>query len=162
VFACCLTSNLHAQIRPFPPPDTNDYDGGTNMPVDLGPIQAADLLDNYAPSGYSRHCDFGRWWPTTDRHCHANASHSRPPHSFNRTSPCAQDLANRPPSAICSSAKKFQFRQAWTDTNGNSYSSTTLTTMAARAVKVTFNIESATRQWVLKNFWPGCGVRVLV
>ena len=43
VFACCLTSNLHAQIPPFPPPDTNDYDGGTNVPVDMSVVYSNNL-----------------------------------------------------------------------------------------------------------------------
>ena len=48
VFACCLTSKLHAQMPP--PPNTNAPPGGwgTNTPVDLGPIQAADYSNNYA------------------------------------------------------------------------------------------------------------------
>jgi len=40
VFTCFLTSNLHAQIPPFPPGDTNDYDGGTNT-IDWAAIEAA-------------------------------------------------------------------------------------------------------------------------
>jgi hypothetical protein len=43
VFACCLTLKLHAQIPPFPPPDTNNYDGGTNTPTDWGAIYSNNL-----------------------------------------------------------------------------------------------------------------------
>ena len=43
VFACCLTLKLHAQIPPLPPPDTNNYDGGTNTPTDWGAIYSNNL-----------------------------------------------------------------------------------------------------------------------
>jgi len=42
-FACCLTLKLHAQTPPFPPPDTNDYDGGTNVPVDMSVVYSNNL-----------------------------------------------------------------------------------------------------------------------
>jgi hypothetical protein len=42
LFACCLTLKLHAQPT-LPPPDTNNYDGGTNTPVDYAAIYSNNL-----------------------------------------------------------------------------------------------------------------------
>ena len=42
VFACCLTLKLQAQDI-NPPSDTNNYDGGTNVPVDLGAVYSNNL-----------------------------------------------------------------------------------------------------------------------
>jgi hypothetical protein len=51
VFACCLTSNLHAQVPPPPPVNTNAPPAGTNT-IDWAAIEAAQqaqFAQDYLP-----------------------------------------------------------------------------------------------------------------
>ena len=152
VFACCLTSNLHAQIPPFPPPDTNDYDGGTNMPVDLGPIQAADYSNNYAPWIIQDIVISGGGGPQqTGIAMQTQATADLLTLSTNIT------IAQTGQQAAVSNlliGQEIPIPQAWTDTNGNSYFFDHTNDDGSAGVKVTFNIESAQTVGAQK-LWPG-------
>jgi len=131
VFACCLTLKLYAQIPPLPPPDTNDYDGGTNMPIDLGAIQAADYSNNYAPwiiqdiviPGGSQQTGFAMQTQTTSDLLTLS------------TNITAMQADQHAASAICSSVRKFRFRKHGLIPTVIHIFSTTLTTMVARVSK---------------------------
>jgi len=103
---------------------------------------------------YSRHCDFGWWWPTTERLCNANPSHVRLAHSFSKH--CSN--TDRP---TCSrqrcAVESNQFNSPNLDhTSGAVFFYDHTNADGSAAVKVTFNIESAQTVGAQK-LWPGGG-----
>jgi Subtilase family len=150
VFTCCLTLKLHAQ--PMPPINTNTPPGGwrTNTPIDLGPIQAADYSNNYAPwviqdiviPGGSQLIDAGM---------QAQAATDLLTLSTNIAIAQAAQHATVSNLLI---GQTIQIPQAWADQDGNGYYFDHTNDDGSAAVKVTYNIESAQTVGAQK-LWPG-------
>jgi hypothetical protein len=149
-FACCLASKLQAQLPP--PINTNAPPGGwgTNPPVDLGPIQAADFSNNYAPWLVQDLSLQGQLPLTTD----GLQAQTVADLLTLATNIAAAQAAQHATVSNLLVGQTIPIPQSWTDASGNSYFFDHTNDDGSAGIKITHNIESAQTVGAQK-LWPG-------